>query len=303
MNRELHTFLRRHRGVITRADARAAHLSHLVDYAIRAGQLENVHRGVYAAKPVDDRIRRRAAFVYCRGRAAISHTTALATWLLHDVRDDEPIHVTIPSVTKIRARGLVVHRRDGFALDAAHVRSLDGLPTTVLEQTLVDCWPILPPERRREPVIRAVTDRRTTPARIRRVVDPRVTDKATLIGLLDLLAIGCHSPLEIWGHQHVFTGPGMPDFRRQVPVRLRSRTVYLDLYAEAEKVNIELDGDAVHASSADRERDLRRDAALAALGILVVRYTHHRLTHDPEGVRREVLAILAVRRGLPVGRY
>lgn len=272
-------------------------MSHLVDYAIRAGQLEAVHHGVYAAKPVDDRNRRRAALVYCRGRAAISHTTALTVWLLHDIRDDEPVHVTIPSTTKIRARGLVVHRRHGFALDGAHVRFLDGLPTTVLEQTLVDCWPILPPERRREPVIRAVTGRRTTPDRIRRVIEPKLTDKATLTELLDLLAIGCHSPLEICGHQHVFTGLGMPPFRRQVPIRLPGRTVYLDLYADAEKVNIELDGDAVHTSPADRERDLRRDAALAALGILVVRYTHHRLTYDPEGVRREILAILAARRG------
>jgi very-short-patch-repair endonuclease len=81
------------------------------------------------------------------------------------------------------------------------------------------------------------------------------------------------------------------------PIRLPGHTVYLDLYAPAEKVNIELDGGATHSSPADRERDRRRDAALAALGILVVRYTHHRLTHDPDGVRREVLAILAARRG------
>jgi hypothetical protein len=39
-----------------------------------------------------------------------------------------------------------------------------------------------------------------------------------------------------------------------------------------------------------------RDAALAAVGILVVRFTYQRLTREPDAVRREVLAILAARR-------
>src|SRR5689334_12522732 len=239
MNRDLQTLLHRRRGVLTRADARTTGALHLIDYAVRAGHLQRRHPGVYTAPAADARTRGRAALVYCRGRAALSHTTALSVWLLHD---DEagPIHVTVPASVRIKSHGLLVHRRRAFALDGAHVRSLDGLPTTTLEQTLVDCWPILPPERRREPVIQAVTGRRTTPDRIRRVIDPRLTDKATLTELLHLLAIGCHSPLEIWGHQHIFTGPGMPPWRRQVPIRLPGRTVYLDLYAEAEKVNIEL---------------------------------------------------------------
>jgi very-short-patch-repair endonuclease len=302
MNGDLRTLLRRHHGVITRAQARAAQALHLVDYAVRVGQLEKIHHGVYAAQPADLRTRYRAALVYCRGRAALSHTTALSAWLLLN-DNGGPIHVTISPTSKITARGLVVHRRSGFALDSVHVRYRGGLPTTSLEQTLVDCWPLLPAGQRREPVIRAVTDRRTTPERIRHAIPLRLTDKASLQQLLHLLGIGCHSPLEIWGHQHIFTGPGMPDFQRQVPVRLPGRNVYLDLYAPAEKLNIELDGDGTHTSPADRERDLRRDAALAALGILVVRYTHHRLIHDPDGVRREVLAILAARRGLPVRRY
>jgi very-short-patch-repair endonuclease len=291
MKRDLQTLLRRRRGVLTRADARVAGALHLVDYAVRTGQLQRRHPGVYTIVNADAHTRRRAALVYCRGRAALSHTTALSAWLPHH-DDRDPIHVTTTPGARIGNRGLIVHRRRG----PTGIRYLCGLPTTNLEQTLVDCWPLLPPGQRREPVIRAVTDRRTTPERIRQAIPPKLTDKASLEQLLHLLGIGCHSPLEIWGHQHIFTGPGLPDFQRQVPVRLPGHTVYLDLYAPAEKLNIELDGDGSHTSPADRERDLRRDAALAALGILVVRYTHHRLIHDPEGVRREVLAIIAARR-------
>jgi very-short-patch-repair endonuclease len=61
-------------------------------------------------------------------------------------------------------------------------------------------------------------------------------------------------------------------------------------------VAFELDGAAWHTSPVDRARDLRRDAALAALGILVVRYTYERLHAEPMAVRAEARSILAVHR-------
>ena len=110
------------------------------------------------------------------------------------------------------------------------------------------------------------------------------------------MAAGCRSALEIWGHDHVFTGPGLPALRRQHPVRLGDRTVYLDVYAEPERVAFELDGAAYHGDPEQREADLCRDAALAARGIQVVRFSHRRLVREPDAVRREVLAVLATRR-------
>ncbi|MEU8156317.1 DUF559 domain-containing protein [Micromonospora sp. NPDC048986] len=120
-------------------------------------------------------------------------------------------------------------------------------------------------------------------------------DRGALSALLDRLAAGCRSPLEIWGHDHVFTGPGMPRFIRQARVRVGARTIYLDMFAEAERVNIELDGATSHGDPAVREIDLRRDALLATVGIVVVRFSHRRLTTDPVQVRQETLAILANR--------
>ncbi|WUR57255.1 DUF559 domain-containing protein [Micromonospora chokoriensis] len=79
-----------------------------------------------------------------------------------------------------------------------------------------------------------------------------------------------------------------------------ARTFYLDLFAEAERVNIELDGAISHGDPAEREIDLRRDALLATVGILVVRFTHRRLTANPLQVRQETLAILAARRRPPM---
>ncbi|MEU1362940.1 DUF559 domain-containing protein [Micromonospora zamorensis] len=89
---------------------------------------------------------------------------------------------------------------------------------------------------------------------------------------------------------------GMPAFRRQMPIRVGRRTVYPDMFAERELVNIELDGATIHGDPRQREIDLRRDALLASIGILVVRFTHRRLVHEADAVRQETLAILATRR-------
>jgi very-short-patch-repair endonuclease len=262
---------------------------HVVDYAVSAGQLIRVGRGIYATTR-DTEHPLRAALLYLGPHAFLSHTTALAVWGLTTA--STPIHVTVPP--HVRRRGgqdLVVHRRE--AVDGV-IRA--GLRVTRLEASIVDSWPLLPAEDRRRPVIEAVASRRTTVDRLNAALTRvrRINDRRALRRTLDLLAAGCHSPLEIWGLEHVFNA--MPALQRQVPMRIGSRSVYLDVYAPAEKVNFELDGSHAHQSTTDRERDLRRDAALAAQGILVVRFTYRRLVAEPGAVRSEVRAILAARR-------
>lgn len=56
------------------------------------------------------------------------------------------------------------------------------------------------------------------------------------------------------------------------------------------RVAVELDGAAFHGSKEQRERDLRRDSALAAAGWVVLRFSYARLVNDPEGCRREIIA-------------
>jgi hypothetical protein len=56
-------------------------------------------------------------------------------------------------------------------------------------------------------------------------------------------------------------------------------------------------GATTHGDPRQREIDLRRDALLATVGILVVRFAHRRLVHEPHAVRRETRTILATRRG------
>ena len=99
----------------------------------------------------------------------------------------------------------------------------------------------------------------------------------------------------------VLSGPGLPRFVQQHPVVLPFGTVHLDAAVPELRLAIELDGAAFHGSAVDRERDTRRDVALAALGWVVLRFSYRRLTTDPEACRREILQVCAARRTLLPG--
>ncbi|MFD0783215.1 DUF559 domain-containing protein [Micromonospora azadirachtae] len=312
MNPVLAELVERGGGLVTRAAAVQVVPDWTLERACRSGDLVRVLPEVFVAAHLliepgrksmatplvgrlDPALGNRAVLAWADGRAALSHLSALAVWGLYRQAAGELLHLSVPAGVGLRSRpGVTVHRR----IELSNVMARRGLTVTRLERSLVDSWPLLPAGKRRAPVIRAVNDRLSTPQRLMSALEttPKLADRAVLRSLLTQLAEGCRSPLEIWGHERVFTGPEMPLFQRQVPVRLGPRNVYLDLYAEHERVNIELDGATTHGDPRQREIDLRRDARLAVLGILVVRFTHRRLTHEPESVRRETLAILANRR-------
>jgi very-short-patch-repair endonuclease len=299
-------------GLVTFAIAGQVVPSWALQQACRNGELVRVLPEVYVAahlvggppsapalSRLDPALGQRAVLAWMGDRGALSHLSALAVWGMHRQSVGDLVHVSAPASAGLRTRpGLVVHRRRDLAIEPPQVVVRRGLTVTRIEQALVDSWPTLPPGERRGPVIRAVNDWLTTPERLSVALEraPKLTDRGSFRTLLTRLAEGCRSPLEIWGHDQVFTGPGMPRFRRQVPVRVGRTTMYLDMFAERERVNIELDGAATHGTPGQREIDLRRDALLAASGILVVRFAHRRLVHEVDEVRRETLAILATRR-------
>ncbi|MFE9188407.1 DUF559 domain-containing protein [Micromonospora sp. NPDC007208] len=312
MDARIRSLLVRGDGLTTRRDMLRAAPAWTIQTARRANRLIRLLPGVYgdavlicdanadlpSLARVERDVARRAALAYADGRGALSRLTALDVWGLRRQSPGEPVYLDLPQGSGLRDRPhLVVAHRAGFVVAPPQVVTRGGLPVTRLDRTLVDCWPLLPPVDRLSLLIRAVNDRLTTPQRLAAASAevPRLPDRGALCGLLDRLAAGCRSPLEVWGHDHAFTGPGMPTFIRQARMRVGARTIYLDMFAEAERVNIELDGATSHGDSAEREIDLRRDALLATVGILVVRFSHRRLTKDPAQVRQETLAILANR--------
>jgi very-short-patch-repair endonuclease len=290
-------------GVVTRAQALRLGGRHVVDDAVHDGVLTRVFPGVYAVAgtEIDRPLMRRAALAYLPA-AALSHLDALDVWGLGSA--GPTIHLTTPASHRVVAAPvLTVHRRTGFRCDPPAVVGRDGMRVVRLERALVESWPLLPAVERRSPLITALRGRRTTATRVTDALDesPRLRGATEMRALVALVAGGCHSELEIWGHEKVFSDPRLPPSHRQFPIQVDGKTLFLDRYFPAERVVVELDGAAWHGNQAQRERDLRRDAALSAMGILVVRYSHRRLYAEPERVIAELSQILAWRRAQAAG--
>lgn len=237
---------------------------------------------------------------------ALSHTSALAVWRV--LPKQGPIHVSIPVGRRaIRAPGLTVHRGRPSAVDR-----LGPFPVTPLPRSLVDTWGSAhrsratprDSERARASVIDTTRDRRLKAGELRIELDlrPNLCGRRGLVELLDLIDEGCQSELEVWGVRHVLRAPGMPNFVQQHPVQLPWTTVHLDAALPELKIAVELDGAAFHGSQEARERDIRRDAALAARGWVVLRFSYRRLTTDPEGCRRDVVEVCRARQALLTNR-
>ncbi|WFE55597.1 hypothetical protein [Micromonospora sp. WMMD712] len=121
--------------------------------------------GLAALRP---ELRHRAAVAYAQGRGALGGPTALHAWGVRRQPDDEPVHLDVPARSGLRSRPphLVLHHRHGFRPEPPQAVTRRGLPVVRLDRALVDAWPLLPAVDRTAPLIRAVNDGLTTPARV-----------------------------------------------------------------------------------------------------------------------------------------
>lgn len=264
---------------------------------LESGRLVRVFPGwVTVPELADDwLVRACAATGYTRG--ALSHVSALAAHRVTDVETTR-LHVTVPPGRRVRSSTwLRVHR----STDTPVVVRARGLPTTALDRSFVDTWGEAHRSRAergavelvRGALIGAVRERRVAVSEIadRVATRPELPGRAALTELLGLLARGSQSELEIFGVQHVLDIPELPPYHQQYAVTLPYGTVALDAAWPEVKLAIEFDGAAFHGSKAARERDLRRDAALAAAGWLVLRFSYERLTREPRACQAQILAV------------
>lgn len=289
-------------GVTRVADLAGRVDRHTVGRWVRAGRLERPHPGVVVLPERAGEWRVRALAAVLATDGVLSHTSALTAWGVAPALPQ--LHVSIPAERRAPAlRAVTTHRVRRLE------RSVWGpYPVTSVPRAVVDTWGLAHgrsaeprlPELARAAVIETLRDGRAGAHDLRSQIElrPALPDRRTLTRLIAAVEDGSHSELELWGVQHVLRGPGMPAFVQQHPVRLRSGTIRLDAAVLRLKVAVELDGAAFHGSAEARERDTRRDVALAALGWVVLRFSYRRLTTDPAGCRREILAVCAAREAM-----
>ena len=223
--------------------------------------------------------------------AVLSHLSAALLWRLID-RADALIHVLLPGRGTRRRPGIRFHRSRNFRPE--HRSERDAIPVTTPGRTLLDIAGLLPPERLRfaveaadrmrlldVPALVAICDtapgRRGTGTLRRLVLEQRGAVERTksppeALFLRLCLARGLPEPL----------------------VNARLHGYEVDFQWPAARLVVEIDSYTYHRSWAQRQRDLRRDAALQVRGHRVLRLTGDRLRADADAVFAEIAALLGV---------
>jgi very-short-patch-repair endonuclease len=284
-------------GVLTRCQAERGGLTRS---AIRARLSQNswqrLYPGVYAtfSGPLPRTAALWAAVQRAGPGAMLSYATAAEVGGLVDGQS-ELIHVTLPPSRRVsRIPGMVVHISE-LADQKRH--PVLTPPQTRIEDTVLDLagaatrlddaynW-----------IIRALGRRLTTQDKLRASMDQRgrMRWRADLAEALSADQAGIHSALEHRYARDVERAHFLPPGTRQAPVKRGQRTEYRDVLYEGYGVAIELDGRAAHPGDT-RWRDIYRDNAAAADGIVTLRYGWLDIRQRPCQVAAQVVQALRQR--------
>jgi very-short-patch-repair endonuclease len=251
----------------------------------RAGWLIPRHTGVYAVGYVP--AARESAWhaaVLALGRGAVlSYASAAALWGM--VRATAIIEVTVPTTAgHVKRDGIVVHRQ---RLPAEHVTARNGIPVTTPIRTLLDYAAVAPLNAVFRAFEQAQVHLHIPPAPIAAEVIARPRARGN--GKLRRVLAGAVDPADVLSvlelrFLRMCAAHGLP--RPQVNVRMGEWMP--DFYWPEWGLVVETDSVAFHGTAGARERDARKDAALRALGLDVLRLTWADVVEQPAGTARRI---------------
>jgi predicted transcriptional regulator of viral defense system len=285
----------RQHGVVGRAQLVRLGLGRrAIGHRLGCGRLHRVHRGVYAVghRVLSQEATWMAAALAGGPNAVLSHRSAAALW---GIRTGGPtrVEVTVPRALRSRT-GLHVHRG---VLAADEVTAVRGIPVTTAARTLLDLAAVLTPARLERAVEEAERLRLGDDPSLHALVarHPRRRGVATLRRILDDAQIAvAFTRSELEERFLAFLADaGLPRPLVNAPVELLGGTrVEADCLWPAERLAVELDGHASHATRAAFERDRARDRGLQAAGWRVVRITWRHLHGEPQSLAAELRMLL-----------
>ena len=264
-----------------------------IDHWVRSGRLTRIHQGIYRVGPISSpHTHLLAAALACGDGAVVSYRTAgrLCGCI---ARGTDEVEVTI-SGRRIQSRaGIRVHRVRAFRPEDTTVRN--GVPTTSVARTLLDLASVLA-ERELEA---ALSEALALKIVNRMAIDRVLADRDRMPGAARLRAlISGHEPARTRSaaEEHMLgliRKAGLP----APAVNAGVAGFEVDFHWRAERLVVEVDGKAFHTTPRKFESDRRRDAALIARGLRVMRVTWQQLEREPERVLADVVRALVT----PVG--
>ncbi len=235
--------------------------------------------------------------------SVVSHESAAALHGMTGVAAERVV-LTVPHPFHRRLDGAVVHQISDLlehTPDQVTSAVVPGLPVTTPARTVVDLAASMRRPRLKAVVEHAADRRITTDVAIGAcltAVSRRGKPGARLLaGILDERAGGGIPPAsELERVLHRVVGPPhFPPLRRQLPLPGRGIEGFVDGGWHDVQLIVEADGRTWHRRIADMRRDRERDAQAARAGWQTLRFMWEHLVHDPDGCRRVVADVRAVR--------
>ena len=269
-------------GVITRRQLEGIGLCEsTIDRRVAMGRLRPVFRAVYQVGPILARHGRElAGALACGPDAALSHRTAAVIWeCIPPSTSSDVVDVTVPVGTRRRLPGICAHRSGNLA--ASDVMQHESLPITTPVRTLFDLAIVVPVGELERAIALAERSGLASAARILERVNRSPGHAGTSIIRRVLNAE--MAPAFTRSEAEALMLELMRRGRLKKPqVNKRLCGYEVDFFWPEERLVVEVDGFAYHASKRLFARDRRRDAELTASGYRVLRITWDDLTKHPE---------------------
>ncbi len=280
-------------GAATRTEIERRWSRNALDAALRARLVVRVLPEAYAATLHADALlaRAQAAHLWAGPGSVIIGAGAAAAWGL--TGPPNSVTVAVPYGTqKPCPPWLRLRRTGGPPLSAMWHQ----VPVAIPELAVLTAYGELDHSAADRALYRAVNEGLVTAeslAAAERAL-PRLARRRDVRRAIEAVAQGAESPLESHALQRVFNLGEFASFVRQHDLTVEGVRYRADMYDAATRTAVELDG-GTHAEPEQRLRDLRRDARLAAAGIVTLRFAGRDLLRDPEWCRNVVRQTLRQR--------
>jgi len=293
----LRDFVLRNPGPHSYATLVALASRHGVGDAVRAGELVRLLPDRYASSVHAESwlVRTRAALAWAGPSAAIDGLSALSVW--GGVERPTTTHVVVAHGAHRPSPGWLDLRSAAYPV--GRWLSAAGEQVAAPAHAVIRAHAVAVPRDRSEIVYRAFRAGVVTGPAMRGALDvtPRVRGRAALTRTIEFAEAGVESFLEEQAAVTVLNGIRCDRLIRQHVVRTDAGRFRLDAFDPQTLTAIEFDGGAAHAPAAARHADVRRDVALARLGILTLRFTYRDVMERPAWCRDAVETVLDSRGG------
>ena len=204
------------------------------------------------------------------------------------------IEVTVPRAVRSRPAMQIHHG----PLAADEVTAVNGIRVTTAPRTLLDLGAVVGQRELKRATDEAETLRLTDPLSLDDVVTryPHRPGAGAMRKILAAARIGAEKTRSELEDRFLafLDDQGLPRPAVNVPLPLTDRTIEADCLWPSQRLIVELDGHASHATTSAFERDRARDRILQAAGWRVIRITWRQLHEEPDAIAADLKRLLGL---------